>query len=81
VQISLYNTGKVDCQVAGIYDNGLALSNPTNLNTPIGMGEHLLIVAQCPNDWTVWSSGNNLKIVTARGSEFTGTFNYPTEVR
>ncbi len=81
VQISLYNTGKVDCQVAGVYDNGLALSNPTNLNTQVTVGEHLLIVAQCPQDWAAWSSANNLKIVTSRGSEFTGSFNYPTEVR
>jgi hypothetical protein len=81
VQISLYNTGKVDCQVAGVYDNGLALRNPTNLKTLISVGDHLLIDAQCPQDWTEWSSANSLKIVTSRGSEFTGSFNYPTEVR
>jgi FlaG/FlaF family flagellin (archaellin) len=78
LQISVYNAGKVDCQVNGIYNNGVALVGATNLNTPIKIGEHKLFVVNQPAGWPTL---NNLKIVTVRSSEFTGAYNYPTEVR
>jgi FlaG/FlaF family flagellin (archaellin) len=77
IQISIYNTGKVDCKINSIYDNGIALG--TNLNTQVKLGEHKVIVINQPTGQ--WLPSNVLKIVTSRSSEFTGTYSYPTEVR
>jgi hypothetical protein len=77
VRIWVYNAGKVDSQINAIYDNGLVLTGAANLNTVVKVGEHKEFVATCPSGW---QSVNNLKIVSVRGSNFEGTYGWPTEV-
>jgi flagellin-like protein len=75
VQISLYNTGKVDSVIASIYVNGSALvtvgSTNTNLGLKIPVGLNLPVMAQWPRV-TNWEPKNTytFKITTQRGSSF-----------
>ncbi len=76
IQISVYNTGKVDSVIKTVYNNGVALLDSTgsiNLKIdPIRVGEHAQITLKCPSG--SWPADNNLKIVTQRGSNFEGQY-------
>jgi flagellin-like protein len=75
VQISLYNTGKIDSVINSIYVNGSALvtvgSTNTNLGLKIPVGMHLQVTAQWPQapNW-VTQNTYAFKINTQRGSNF-----------
>ena len=75
VRIWVYNAGRIDCEINGIYDNGLAVTGVANLNTLVKVGAHVEFIVTCPAGWSSWSDVNSLKIVTVRGSTFEGTFN------
>jgi flagellin-like protein len=75
VQISLYNTGKVDSLINSIYVNGSALvavgSASPNFGLKIPVGWHLQVLAQWPraSNW-ISNSSYTFKITTQRGSNF-----------
>jgi len=75
VQISLYNTGKIDSVISSIYVNGSAMVNVgsanTNLGLPIPVGKSLNVTAQWPQvqNW-VTQNTYTFKINTKRGSTF-----------
>jgi hypothetical protein len=75
VQISLYNTGKVDSLINSIYVNGSSVitvgsANP-NLELKIPVGLHLQVTVEWPQAQT-WASQNTyaFKISSQRGSNF-----------
>ena len=75
VQISLYNTGKVDSLINSIYVNGSALvsvgSASPNFGLKIPVGWHQQVLAQWPqaSNW-ISNSSYTFKITTQRGSNF-----------
>jgi flagellin-like protein len=76
VEISVYNTGKIDSTINSIYVNGLKLStvgsSNFNLNAKVPMGGHVTILAERSVSSDSWVSGHTyaFKIATQRGSNF-----------
>lgn len=79
VQISVYNTGDVGSTITGIYDNGTALTDGTG---SINLHLHMINVGQRETitvyNQAGWSANNDLKIVTLMGSNFEGTYSWPS---
>lgn len=81
VQISVYNTGKVDSVINSIYVDGSALINATgpanlNLNIKVPVGAHVQILAQWSNQWAPHET-YTFNIQTQRGSNFETKYEAP----
>jgi len=72
VELTLFNTGKVDLKVTDVYINGQMATITAPLT--IAQGAHeLLRVTPSGSTFTI-GSHYNFKIVTARGTGFEGTY-------
>jgi FlaG/FlaF family flagellin (archaellin) len=72
VQISIYNTGKVDLTIANVYiDSKMAGPIP---NLLIKQGEHGTITLMTPSGTFASDTEYHFKIVTSRGTGFEGTY-------
>ena len=72
VQISIYNTGKVDLTIANVYiDSKMAGPIP---NLLIKQGEHGTINLMAPSGTFASDTEYHFKIVTSRGTGFEGTY-------
>lgn len=72
VNVTVFNTGKVDFVISSVYIDSLASS--TSLNVEVKQGEHLTF--QIPPASGSFSSGTtyNFKLVTQRGTTLEGTY-------
>jgi flagellin-like protein len=78
VNITVYNTGKIDSTINSIYVNGtaLAVKGLVNLNIPVPVGAHVNITAQWYQPW-VTGYTYTFKIETQRGSNFETNYAAP----
>jgi hypothetical protein len=75
VNITIYNTGKVDLTVKSVFINNAASS--TTLDTVVKQGQHQQLSLSAPSGMTfTFGEGRvyTLKIATARGTTFEGTY-------
>ncbi len=72
VQLSLYNTGKVELTVSDVYINGQMAT--INAKLTLAEGAHGVIVVSPPFTFSGTGVGYGFKIVTSRGSGFEGTY-------
>jgi hypothetical protein len=74
VQLSIFNTGKVDLKITNVYINGqmATLTPPTPLTIKVGEHKELSVI---PSGVTfIRNTGYSFKIVTERGTGFEGTY-------
>jgi flagellin-like protein len=80
VNITIFNSGKIDSTISSAYVNGLKLTsnNNLNLNQPIGVGQHVTLNLKWP-DVNNWNSGQDytFKISTVRGSNYEQVYRAP----
>jgi flagellin-like protein len=77
VQLSLFNTGKVELKVTNIYINSqLATLSPTSITIIPGEHAQVLSVTPPPGITFTHSTPYSFKIVTARGTGFEGTYTW-----
>jgi flagellin-like protein len=80
VNITVYNSGKIDSTISSSYVNGLKLTYNNNLNTnkPIAVGQHVTLNLKW-DDVSNWNSGQeyNFKISTVRGSNYEQVYRAP----
>jgi flagellin-like protein len=78
VQITLYNTGKVDSTITSLYADGLKLteSGYLNLHKPIAVGAHLTISLDWHQAW-VHGQEYTFRVTTLSGSNFDAKYTAP----
>ncbi len=73
VELTLFNTGKVDLKVTNVYIDGqMATLDPTSLS--IAQGEHEVLKVTPAGQSFSPGSDYSFKIVTQRGTGFEGTY-------